>query len=512
MRQTLSSFNLVPVVLLITFMKFTVLSGQEYYLNRLYHDEPKVIWINAMSFSEGEKFALLNENTITNFQGSLSVCRIDDQGNILDSLWIRVDSIFLSGQFMDKREDGRLIIIGTYLDNRDPEPICPMWIEVDMEQKQYEIRTYCNNYKNGIRNITKLSNGNYAASGLTIKNNNTQIMLIVFDEYGNILAEREYGSGPWHEAFGSIVEHPEGGLVIGGWIMQDHWWINVDMYVLRLDSNYNLVWSKQIGGEFDDGEGTPLDIDPDGHIVITSMRIVLIDDKPRTIPYVARLHKNDGRILMERTYPKELNSSFFNKPLILDNGDIIGVGYQSIFFEEYNHRGSYAFISKMKSNGEVIWDRAFYYPDGISHQTGGGKDIPFVDDFFWIAGSARPFGDRQQAWLIKLDSLGCPYPGCDTLTVSVETLLPVEEQGHMVAYPNPFGDQLTLRYAFPNPVHNPMVYIQDMMGRTILAVPLNGQAPQGDVFIDCSRWSPGLYSMQIRSEGRVICQTKGVKK
>ena len=133
MRQTLSSFNLVPVVLLITCMKFTVLSGQEYYLNRLYHDEPKVIWINAMSFSEGEKFALLNENTITNFQGSLSVCRIDDQGNILDSLWIRVDSIFLSGQFMDKREDGRLIIIGTYLDNRDPEPICPMWIEVDME-------------------------------------------------------------------------------------------------------------------------------------------------------------------------------------------------------------------------------------------------------------------------------------------------------------------------------------------------------------------------------------------
>jgi hypothetical protein len=490
-----------------------LLVGQENYLNRLYTNHENVIGITAMHISDDFKGFMLYERTIPNWQSSLLACNIDQDGNILDSLWIRVDSVFLFGQYLDKREDGRLIIIGTYTDNRDPEPICPMWIEVDIERKQYQIRTYCDEHKRSIRNITKLSNGHYAATGFTNINGKSQIMLIVFDEYGNILAEREYGSGPWHEAFGSIVEHPEGGLVIGGWIMQDHpFLINFDMLVLRIDQNYNLLWSKQIGGEDDDGEGTPLNIDPDGHIIITSMRSRLEDNRLKIDPYFARLHKQDGRILTERTYPQERNSSFFGQPYIFENGDVVVAGYRRVFIEHINFSTVHTSITKMNSSGDILWDRVIVYVQDGSNLTGLGKPIYYEDSFFWVYGYSKPYNERQNAWLIKLDSLGCPYPGCDTLTVSVETLLPVEEQGHMVAYPNPFGDQLTLRYAFPNPVHSPMVYIQDMMGRTILAVPLNGQAPQGDVFIDCSRWSPGLYSMQIRSEGRVICQTKGVKK
>jgi hypothetical protein len=500
-------------VILIIFFRIDIINSQKYYLNKSYLVEKPISWINAQLINTKNNYLLLYERTIPNWQSSLSVSAIDDQGNILDSLWIRVDSAFLFGQYLDKREDGRLIIIGTYTDNRDPEPICPMWIEVDIERKEYQIRTYCDEHKRSIRNITKLSNGNYAASGFTNINGKSQIMLIVFDEYGNILAEREYGSGPWHEAFGSIVEHPEGGLVIGGWIMQEHpFLINFDMLVLRIDQNYNLLWSKQIGGEDDDGEGTPLNIDPDGHIIITSMRSRLEDNRLKIDPYFARLHKQDGRILTERTYPLERNSSFFGQPYIFENGDVVVAGYRRVFIEHINFSTMHTSITKMNSSGDILWDRVIVYVHDGSNLTGLGKPIYYEDGFYWVYGSTYPFNDRIYAWLIKLDSLGCPYPGCDTLTVSVETLLPLEEQGHMVAYPNPFGDQLTLSYAFPNPVHNPMVYIQDMMGSTILAVPLNGQAPQGDVFIDCSRWSPGLYSMQIRSEGRVICQTKGVKK
>jgi hypothetical protein len=333
---------------------------------------------------------------------------------------------------------------------------------------------------------------------------------ILIKSIWKILVEKEYGQPGWQDAFGSIVEHPEGGFVIGGMMRQPGPFLHVDILVIRIDKNYKLMWSKTIGGPYSDGEGGPLAIDPNGHIILTSMR-----HRPESFdydPYLARLNKLDGRIMMDKYYPQEYNSSFYSQPIVFENGDIIGVGYRSVFLEDINFYTAHAFITKTNSLGEIIWDRVITYQREASHLTGGGKTIPFEDGFFWLAGSTYPYNDRQYGWLVKLDSLGCPFPGCDTISVHVENIPPVEVKGSIVAIPNPFAQHLTLRYASPNHIRNPIVYVKDMVGRTVSKVAINGLAPVGDVFIDSSNWTPGLYSIQIFSEEQVICGTKAIKR
>jgi hypothetical protein len=486
------------------------LSAQDFYFNKIYLEDTKINWVLGMVVKEESRYVLLYDRTINNIQTSLAICKINEFGDILDSMWIRVDSIFLLGQYFGLKDDGKFIISGTYLDNREPTIRCPLWLEANFEKKSYLLKDHCNSYERSLRNLTRKSNGHLAASGFSTKAGYSQILFIEFDEDGEILVEKEYGQPGWQDAFGSIVEHPEGGFVIGGWIRQPGFFLAVDILVLRIDSNYNLVWSKTIGGEYDDGEGGPLAIDPDGHIILTSSRHR--PGSPAYDPYLARLHKHDGRIMMERYYPQEYNSAFYSQPIVFENGDIVGVGYRRVFLEEINFITFHAFITKTNSLGEIIWDRVITYQREASHLTGGGKSIPFEDGFFWLAGSTHPYNERQYGWLVKLDSLGCPFPGCDTISVHVENIPPVEVKGSIVAIPNPFAQHLTLRYTFPKYIRNPVVYVKDMVGRTVIKVAINGMAPVGDVFIDSSSWAPGLYSIQIFSEGQVICSAKAIKR
>jgi hypothetical protein len=482
---------------------------QDFYLNKVYLDDTKVIGVVGIAEKSSHKYLLLNDNTIRNWQSSLIISKIDEKGDVLDSMWIRVDSIFLFGQYLGLRDDGKFIISGTYLDNRDPEVVCPLWIEADFENKTYRIKDLCNGYKRSLRNLIGMSNGRFAGSGYSTKAGYSQILFIEFDEDGEILVEKEFGQPGWQDAFGSIVEHPEGGFVMGGMIRQPGIFLHVDILVIRIDKDYNLMWSKTIGGPYSDGEGGPLAIDPDGHIILTSMR-----HRPESFdydPYLARLNKHDGHVMMDRYYPQEYNSSFFSQPIVFENGDIFGIGYRRVYLEEIRFLTFHIFVTKTNSMGEVIWDRVITYQQEGSHSTGSGKKIPYEGGFYWLAGSTYPYNDKQYGWLVKLDSLGCPFPGCDTITVHVENIPPVEVKGSIVAIPNPFAQHLTLRYAFPNHIRNPIVYVKDMVGRTVSKVAINGMAPVGDVFIDSSSWAPGLYSIQIFSEGQVICSAKAIK-
>ncbi len=83
-----------------------------------------------------------------------------------------------------------------------------------------------------------MSNGHLAASGFSTKAGYSQILFIEFDEDGEILVEKEYGQPGWQDAFGSIVEHPDGGFVIGGMIRQPpNPGLFVDILVIRIDRN-----------------------------------------------------------------------------------------------------------------------------------------------------------------------------------------------------------------------------------------------------------------------------------
>jgi hypothetical protein len=119
----------------------------------------------------------------------------------------------------------------------------------------------------------------------------------------------------------------------------------------------------------------------------------------------------------------------------LENGDIYVIGYYAA-----NPIGSYrGFVAKINTDGEPYWERV-YTSNGEPYDDNRINDLALTNDGGIILAGAAYSNDAsedQNFWVLKLDSMGCLTPGCDSLDDAVFEL--------------PFNDEIVL---FPNPASN----------------------------------------------------------
>lgn len=110
----------------------------------------------------------------------------------------------------------------------------------------------------------QVTNGNFVTVGQTsstdemISNPNGEdtAWVIEIDEEGNLIREKSFG-GSDYDAFKTIVEMPNGDFVIAGSTNSIDGDLaegngDADFWVLRLDANWNILWSQQVGGSLSD--------------------------------------------------------------------------------------------------------------------------------------------------------------------------------------------------------------------------------------------------------------------
>ena len=152
-------------------------------------------------------------------------------------------------------------------------------------------------------------------------------------------------------------------------------------------------------------------------------------------------------------------------------------------------------IYAFNQNGDSIWYREYAHQQGINegHRVMGGSLAP--EGGILMGGYTQidtTGASGLRTWLVKLDSIGCPYEGCDT--VYYEKILDYN------LYPNPTSGELTLE--IPE-VQTAEIILYDLSGRLILRKPvkLDHGATRFNLFEGLIP-AKGVYIMQILTDDR----------
>jgi hypothetical protein len=200
---------------------------------------------------------------------------------------------------------------------------------------------------------------------------------------------RTYGGDAWDEAFG-MVEDSIGHIFLSGYTKanEKHLW------VLKVLPNGNTIWGKTYKSS-PETEGRDILLTSDGSIVIAGSSI-----KPFGYSsdfWLLKL-KPDGEKLWEKNYGGDFDESARALTATSDGGFVL-VGLTTA----YADRGEEAWIVKVDSIGNMLWQQAF-----------GGKQNDFANDVIetsdkgiLVCGmtSSKP-GGGNAFWVLKLDSAG----------------------------------------------------------------------------------------------------------
>jgi hypothetical protein len=224
---------------------------------------------------------------------------------------------------------------------------------------------------------------------------------------------------------------------------------------------------------------------------------------------IGRQHKVNisGDLIWSKTYSyPQNNDNNMHRTIELTNGDLATAGLTDKFSN--NNSG---WLLKTDSAGNVLWQREYDY--------NSNTDLFYTliatsDGGFLLGGQAKhDWPLTQDAWLLKVDSVGCPYPNC---TVGVDEV----ETGKVVVdvWPNPASEVVRLHpstepvLSLAEGLRLTQVTVTDMQGRVFEPEMTVHEGEVGQYLeIDVRNWSDGLYIFTVnngtdRARVRVVVQ------
>jgi hypothetical protein len=474
--------------------------SQSYYFNKNF-DFGNTEIIDLSIIKDSIMFVFLQNITKRNVESQCIIYRKNLSGVTLDSMIVKVDSTIISFKNAYINNDGTIMGTGFLLPSINDQQ-CFFSVKIDYDNKSYNLIHWCESTSKVIQHGIMSFDSSSAGVGYSNPQGYSQFYLNKINRNHEILWEKYYGSPGLQNAW-SVAQHQDSGYVIAGWVRQGNSF-DYDLMLVRTDKYGNQKWLKKYGGPNHDGDGNNVNVLKNGNILMATCR-----HAPASTHYdswLAIINPSNGNIIREQYYEFEWNNCFFTKPIELEDGNIILGGYRSVVNSDSSAVVRYASITKINTNGSVIWDRLVYYnPNNNNYLYGLSNDI---NGSLWGSGWTRT--TTQDGWLIKLDSLGCPFPDCDSISVSIGEIT-AETGVRLRSYPNPASQHAIIYYLFSKQVASPMLEIFDLHGKLITRLPLNGEAPQGDVWMDLSGWVSGMYVMRIVSQGQVLATGKMLK-
>ncbi|TES90273.1 MAG: hypothetical protein E3J87_10340 [Candidatus Cloacimonadota bacterium] len=165
---------------------------------------------------------------------------------------------------------------------------------------------------------------------------------------GEIIWEKLYGGSELDEGY-SVKQTSDGGFIIAGYTYSFGNGES-DVYVIKTDSEGNELWTQTYGGGLED-EGYSIAITSDGGYIIAG-RAESFGNGYSDV-YVLRLDSN-GDTVWTRVYGTVAIDWGSSVTLTDDGGFIISGALSS-----YNHRDLY--LLKFDANGDTIWSRTYHY-------------------------------------------------------------------------------------------------------------------------------------------------------
>jgi hypothetical protein len=211
--------------------------------------------------------------------------------------------------------------------------------------------------------------------------------VLKLDSNGNVAWGKTYG-GSSYETAGSIRQTTDGGYIVAG-STQSFGAGGKDAWVLKLDSNGNVVWGKTYGGSLSDWANSIQQTTDGGYIVAGSTQ-------NWNTAWVLRLD-GDGNILWQKGYSSSIEASSVQQTT--DGGYIVAANWP---FSPA--------ILKLNTNGDVVWGKGYENAYLLSIlQTSDGGCIA-------TGYSAQP-SSFENILILKLNGNG-NIPCCPKITTS----------------------------------------------------------------------------------------------
>ncbi len=350
--------------------------------------------------------------------------------------------------------------------------------------------------------VKRTVDGGYLIVGAYDSNSNVNGFALRTDSSGNERWRQTYG-GALTDYFIAVHELAPGHYYMGGQrrLNQD----NKNLWVQRIDSVGEVVWSKLWGGSYDE---------PNAHLIATSDGHALVasawgyaDDLNLTRPYMAKLDSSDGTILWEHQYGEESYTTILFAAKERPNGDLIACG---VCYYGGEQQG---LLLRTTSEGDSIWMRSYYSQDSLLDD-GNGRFydvLPTQDGGFIAAGAAyfstsgnNPPGISQDTWVVKVDSMGCIVPGCDGTGVT-EIITNLNDA--LTVYPNPAHGQVQVGITLPISLRNGQA-LQLTFVSASGQVALVHAAQEGSNEVDIRALASGLYYLHLSNEKTWISGSK----
>jgi len=439
--------------------------------------------------------------------------------------------------------DGGYIIIGFKRINSNNEDVFIMKTNSDGDTlwtKTYGSKLdqlYGGDYDQWVSSIESTSDNGYIIAGWTEKYSSTanedwtDIYILKIDASGDTLWTKTYGDTVGEKGY-HAMETSDGGYLITGYKRNYNVNDSQDLYLLKIDSNGNVIWDKVYGGDHIEVGSSSFELAGSEFITLGStwsygngnsdywlLKINSNGDTLWTKTYGAsgidegwsfQITPDNGYILAG--YSDSFGNGDFDYYLIKTNssGDTIWTHTYGGLNDEYgpgiqvNNDGGYSlcgatlsfsagnldiYFIRTDSNGDVLWSKTYGWDEeevAYMHTltSDGGYLIPGTTESFFAGGDA--------IYLIKIQP--------DPLNhISSEHINFLEDYKLNQNYPNPFNPSTKIMFTLPQS-ENVKIVVYNILGQ-IVHILLNERFAAGKYEIDfnAQNLTSGIYFYKIEA-------------
>lgn len=154
-------------------------------------------------------------------------------------------------------------------------------------------------------------------------------------------------------------------------------------------------------------------------------------------------------------------------------------------------------LYRVNQDGELLWERKYWHKNNRYAQNYVSDIITTSDGGFAICGYISYPLDTgtQDAWVIKLDSVGCPYPNCPPPGTGVVDISSLIDGSNLWLYPNPTSEMFSVYYLGEN--KETELILSNSFGQQVKREVFFGNT----ITIQTSDLPKGVYLVSILEEG-----------
>jgi len=227
----------------------------------------------------------------------------------------------------------------------------------------------------------------------------SDIYVVRIDSLGNVLWSKTYGGSGYDVAHAVAGPLADGGfLLVGGTASfgAGGSFYGYDMYAVRINGSGDIVWSKTYGGSDDDVANAVVALPDGGFLLVGGTASFGAGDEDM---YAVRIN-GSGDILWSKTYGGRWPDSA-NAVVALPDGGFLLVGRASSF----GAGGQDMYAVRINGSGDILWSKTY---GGSSWDEAYAVAGPLADGGFLLVGRTDSFGVRyyDDLYAVRIDSSG----------------------------------------------------------------------------------------------------------